>query len=103
MPPPNISAALRLDPHTDLVIETHMMPSGRPESVQPLIGLLKLDRRAWIVLALEVSENAVRGNHELRTPQLFYVFEIFDHTRSLHIRKYISIRVEPAALVLRLW
>ena len=40
----------------------------------------KLDRRAWIVLALEVSENAVRGNHELRTPQLFNVFEIFDHT-----------------------
>ena len=29
----------RLDPHTDLVIETHMQPSGRPETVQPSIGL----------------------------------------------------------------
>src|SRR5213594_2812920 len=29
----------RLDPHTDLVIETHMQPSGRRESVQPSIGL----------------------------------------------------------------
>ena len=28
----------RLDPHTDLVIETHMQPSGRVESVQPSIG-----------------------------------------------------------------
>ena len=29
----------RLDPHTDLVIETHMQPSGSRESVQPSIGL----------------------------------------------------------------
>jgi Flp pilus assembly protein TadD len=29
----------RLDPHTDLVVEIHMQPSGRPEAVQPSIGL----------------------------------------------------------------
>jgi Flp pilus assembly protein TadD len=29
----------RLDPRTDLVVETHMQPSGRRESVQPSIGL----------------------------------------------------------------
>jgi len=29
----------RLDPHTDIVVETHMQPSGRRESVQPSIGL----------------------------------------------------------------
>ncbi len=29
----------RLDPHTDLVVEAHMQPSGRSESVQPSIGL----------------------------------------------------------------
>jgi Flp pilus assembly protein TadD len=29
----------RLDPKTDLVIEAHMQPSGRKESVQPSIGL----------------------------------------------------------------
>ena len=28
----------RLDPHTDLVIETHMMPDAREESVKPSIG-----------------------------------------------------------------
>jgi hypothetical protein len=44
------------------------------------IRLLKLDRRARIVLALEVSEKAVRGNHEIGTPNLFNVLEIFDHT-----------------------
>src|SRR5207245_87181 len=29
----------RLEPHTDLVVETHMQPSGRRENVQPSIGL----------------------------------------------------------------
>jgi len=33
----------RLDPHTDLVIETHMQPNGRRESVQPSIGLYLSD------------------------------------------------------------
>jgi Flp pilus assembly protein TadD len=31
--------AWRLDRHTDLVVETHMQPSGKPEAVQPSIGL----------------------------------------------------------------
>jgi tetratricopeptide (TPR) repeat protein len=31
--------AWRLDPGTDLVVELHMQPSGRPEVVQPTIGL----------------------------------------------------------------
>jgi Flp pilus assembly protein TadD len=31
--------AWRLDPNTDLVVETHMQPSGKPESVQPSIGV----------------------------------------------------------------
>jgi hypothetical protein len=39
-----------------------------------------LDRGAWIVLALEVSENAGREDHELGTPRLSNMFEIFDHT-----------------------
>ena len=32
--------------------------------------------------ALEVSENAVREDHEIPTPNLFNVFEILGHTRS---------------------
>jgi len=31
--------AWRLDPGTDLVVELHMQPSGRPEPVQPAVGL----------------------------------------------------------------
>jgi tetratricopeptide (TPR) repeat protein len=31
--------AWRLEPGTDLVVETHMQPSGKPELVQPSIGL----------------------------------------------------------------
>lgn len=31
--------AWRLDPGTDLVLQVHMQPSGRPENVQPSVGL----------------------------------------------------------------
>jgi len=31
--------ALRLDPENDLVLNTHLQPSGKPESVQPTIGI----------------------------------------------------------------
>jgi Flp pilus assembly protein TadD len=31
--------AWRLDPNTDLVVEVHMQPSGKPEQVQPSVGL----------------------------------------------------------------
>ncbi|HEY7292229.1 MAG TPA: tetratricopeptide repeat protein [Vicinamibacterales bacterium] len=34
--PPDL--AWRLEPHTDLVIETHMQPSGKPEKVQPSVA-----------------------------------------------------------------
>lgn len=36
--------AWRLAPHTDLVIETHMQPSGREELVQPSVGFFFGDR-----------------------------------------------------------
>lgn len=35
--------AWRIDPGTDLVVQVHMRPSGRPESVQPSIGLYFTD------------------------------------------------------------
>jgi tetratricopeptide (TPR) repeat protein len=31
--------AWRLEPHTDLVVELHMQPTGKPEVIQPSIGL----------------------------------------------------------------
>lgn len=36
----------RLDPGTDLVVEVHMQPSGKPEPVKPTVGLYFSDRPA---------------------------------------------------------
>jgi hypothetical protein len=36
--------AWRLDPHTDLVVELHMQPSGKPEMVAPSIGFYFSDQ-----------------------------------------------------------
>lgn len=38
--------AWRLDPGTDLVVQLHMQPSGRPEPVQPVIGFYFADKPA---------------------------------------------------------
>jgi Flp pilus assembly protein TadD/mono/diheme cytochrome c family protein len=38
--------AWRLDPGTDLVVQLHMQPSGKPEAVRPEIGLYFSDRPA---------------------------------------------------------
>lgn len=36
---PSESASWRLDPQTDLVLQLHMQPTGKPEQVRPTIGL----------------------------------------------------------------
>jgi Flp pilus assembly protein TadD len=36
--------AWRIDEHTDLVLQLHMQPSGKPETVQPKIGLFLTDQ-----------------------------------------------------------
>jgi len=38
--------ALRLDPGTDLVLNTHLQPSGKPEEIQPSIGIYFTDKPA---------------------------------------------------------
>ena len=38
--------ALRLEPGNDLILNTHLQPSGKPESVQPSIGLYFTDNPA---------------------------------------------------------
>lgn len=40
--------ALRLDKGTDLILNTHMQPSGRPELVQPTIGIYFTDKPATL-------------------------------------------------------
>jgi len=40
--------ALRLDKGTDLVLNTHLQPSGKPEPIQPSIGLYFTDKPATV-------------------------------------------------------
>jgi len=52
--PPGL--ALRLDPGNDLVLNTHLQPSGKPEAVQPTIGIYFTDQAATrfpVLLQLE--------------------------------------------------
>ena len=40
--------ALRLDKGTDLVLNTHLQPSGKPEAIQPSVGLYFTDKPATL-------------------------------------------------------
>ena len=49
--------ALRLDKGTDLVLNVHLQPSGKPETIQPAIGLYFTDQPATQVPMLLQLEN----------------------------------------------
>jgi Tfp pilus assembly protein PilF len=49
--------ALRLDQSTDLVLNTHLQPSGKPESLQPSLGLYFTDKPATLHPILIQMEN----------------------------------------------
>jgi tetratricopeptide (TPR) repeat protein/mono/diheme cytochrome c family protein len=49
--------ALRLDKDTDLVLNTHLQPSGKPESLQPTLGLYFTDKPATMYPILLQMEN----------------------------------------------
>ena len=52
--------ALRLDKGTDLVLNTHLQPSGKPEVIQPSIGLYFTDHPATKVPMLLQLENDLK-------------------------------------------
>ncbi len=52
--------ALRLDPGTDLVLNTHLQPSGKPEVIQPSIGLYFTRQPATKVPMLLQLENDLK-------------------------------------------
>ena len=52
--------ALRLDPGTDLVLNTHLQPSGKPEMIQPSIGLYFTPQAATKVPMLLQLENDLK-------------------------------------------
>jgi Tfp pilus assembly protein PilF/mono/diheme cytochrome c family protein len=49
--------ALRLDKDTDLVLNTHLQPSGKPEAIQPSLGLYFTDKPATMHPILLQMEN----------------------------------------------
>lgn len=66
--------ALRLDPNTDLLLNMHLQPSGKPESIQPAIGLYFSDRPATLhPMLLELENDAA-----LHIPANAKDFEVSD-------------------------
>jgi len=49
--------ALRLDKDTDLILNTHLQPSGKPEAIQPTLGLYFTDKPAVLHPILLQLEN----------------------------------------------
>ncbi len=49
--------ALRLDKDTDLILNTHLQPSGKPETIQPTLGLYFTDKPATLFPILLQLEN----------------------------------------------
>ena len=49
--------ALRLDNDTDLILNTHLQPSGKPETIQPTLGLYFTDKPATMHPVLLQLEN----------------------------------------------
>src|SRR6202007_1803503 len=49
--------ALRLDKDTDLVLNTHLQPSGKPEMIQPTLGLYFTNQPAMLHPILLQMEN----------------------------------------------
>ena len=51
--------ALRVDPGTDFLLNTHLQPSGKPETIQPSIGVYFTDKPATLhPMLLEIENDA---------------------------------------------
>jgi len=95
--------AWRLDPNTDLVINLHMQPSGKPESIQAEIGLYFTDRppsRKPILVQLEhdgaidMAPGATAAvTDELKLPVAAQLLAIYPHAH------YIGKRIEAWAIL----
>jgi len=66
--------ALRLEPGSDLILNTHLQPSGKPESIQPSIGLYFTDTPATKFPVLLELQN----DKELDIPPGVSDFEVAD-------------------------
>jgi len=85
---------VRLDPGTDLVLNTHLLPSGKPETVQPSLGIYFTDKPATLFPMLVQMENDARldippGEHafpvgdDFRLPVDVSLLAIYPHAHYL--------------------
>ena len=86
--------ALRLDPENDLVLNAHLQPSGKPESVQPTIGIYFTDEPATrfpILLQIEndralnipAGENNFVVTDEFMLPESVELLALYPHAHYL--------------------
>lgn len=90
--PPGL--ALRLEPGNDLVLNTHLQPSGKPELIQPAIGIYFTDQPATkfpVLLQLEndraldipAGENNFLVTDEFTLPEDAELLAIYPHAHYL--------------------
>jgi Flp pilus assembly protein TadD len=90
--PPGL--ALRLDPGNDLVLNAHLQPSGKPESVQPTIGVYFTDQPATkfpVLLQIEndraldipAGENNFLVTDQFTLPEDVQLLAIYPHAHYL--------------------
>lgn len=86
--------AWRLDPGSDLVLNAHMQPSGKPEEVRPTIGLYFTDkpRKAFPMLVQMEHDGALNipaGDRDFvvaddfKLPMDAYILAIYPHAHTL--------------------
>lgn len=91
--PGQVARAFRLQEGTDIVLQVHLRPSGKPESVRPRIGLYRSDRPATrAALAMELSSTEIdlpAGASDVRVTDRYalpvdvYVVSVYPHAHYL--------------------
>jgi len=101
--PGQAARAFRLQEGTDVVLQVHVRPTGKPETIRPRIGLFKSDRPATRkALAMELSSTEIDlppGAKDVHVvdrytlPLDVYVVSVYPHAH------YLGKRVEGYALL----
>jgi hypothetical protein len=94
--PPSPGTAWRLDEHTDLVLQVHFQPTGKPETVTPTIGLRFTDQPPTVPRAslkigdppIDISpgERSYRITDRFTFPADVLILGLFPHAHYLATR-----------------
>jgi len=114
--PPADGQAWRLDRDTDLVVQLHLQPTGKPETVQPTIGLYFTDRAPTVprvtVRAGDLPIDIAPGAHftmrdAITLPVAAEVLALFPHLhylgRTVRVRAKLPDGSERALLAIDDW